>query len=48
MALMWWDDAWAVVALLADVASLSTIVLQQRTLQASSKTIVESAPRRDY
>lgn len=42
---MWWDDAWAVVALLADVASLSAVVLQQRTLEVDSKAIIQSAHR---
>ena len=43
MACMWWDDVWAVVALLADAASLISIVLGQ--FMFDSKTIVTSTYR---
>lgn len=36
---MWWDDAWAVVALFADMASLVSVILEHHI--SGSKIIIE-------
>ena len=41
MAFMWWDDAWVVVALFADAASLIFFAPEQYI--PGSKIVVESA-----